>query len=49
MLPEFVDEIVLTNLRVGQETADIALRRSGSRVLVDVLERTGDVRVVTTS
>jgi glycogen debranching enzyme len=49
MLPSFVDEIVLTNLRVGEERADIALRRSGEQVLVDVLERTGDVRVVTTS
>jgi glycogen debranching enzyme len=49
MLPGFVDEIVLTNLRVGNERADIALRRSDSQVLVDVLERTGDVRVVTTS
>ena len=48
-LPSFVDELVLTNLRVGEERADIALRRSGSQVLVDVLERTGDVRVVTTS
>ena len=49
VLPSFVDEIVLTNLRVGEERADIALRRSGEQVLVDVLERTGDVRVVTTS
>ena len=49
LLPEFVDELVLTNLQVGRERADIAVRRSGSRVLVDVLDRTGDVRVVTTS
>lgn len=49
MLPPFVEEIVLANLRVGEERADVALRRSGQQVLVDVLDRTGDVRVVTTS
>jgi glycogen debranching enzyme len=49
MLPPFVDELKLTNLRVGEERAHIALRRSGSQVLVDVFERSGDVRVVTTS
>jgi glycogen debranching enzyme len=49
MLPAFVDELKLSNLSVGGQHADIALRRSGSQVLVDVLHRTGDVRVVTTS
>jgi glycogen debranching enzyme len=49
MLPAFVDELKLSNLRVGGQHADITLRRSGSQVLVDVLHRTGDVRVVTTS
>jgi glycogen debranching enzyme len=49
LLPSFVDEIVLGNLRLGEDRAAIALRRSGSQVLVDVLDRTGDVSVVTTS
>jgi glycogen debranching enzyme len=49
MLPGFVDEIVLGNLAVGEARADIALRRSGSQVLVEVTDRTGPVRVITTS
>ena len=49
LLPAFADEIVLRNLKVADARADIALRRSGEHVLVDVLEREGDVRVVTTS
>ncbi len=49
LLPAFVEEITLTNLVIGEHRADIALRRSGSQVLVDVLDRTGAVRVVTTS
>ncbi|MCA1408526.1 amylo-alpha-1,6-glucosidase [Ensifer sp. IC3342] len=47
-LPRFLDEVVLRRLRTGSGLVDIALRRSRSQVVVDVLERTGRVRVATT-
>jgi glycogen debranching enzyme len=46
ILPEFLDEVVLRNLTVNGGAADIALRRSGAQVVVQVLERTGPVRVL---
>lgn len=48
-LPSFLDEVVLRNLRVGKASADVAVRRSGAHVIVDVIDRKGGVRVVTTS
>jgi len=48
-LPAFLDEVVLRGLSVGDCLADVALRRSRSQVVVDVLQRHGDVRVLTTS
>jgi glycogen debranching enzyme len=48
-LPDFLDEVVLHSVVVGQASADIAIRRSRSQVLVEVLERRGDVSVVTSS
>jgi glycogen debranching enzyme len=49
VMPAFLNEVVLRNLSIGENAADIALRRSGRQVVVDVLERRGPVRVVTTS
>jgi glycogen debranching enzyme len=46
-LPAFLDEVVFHRLAVGSGTANIALRRSRSQVVVDVLERQGGVRVLT--
>ncbi len=48
VLPGFVDEIVLRNLSVGGASADVALRRSGRRAVIDVLDRKGPIRVLTT-
>lgn len=48
-LPAFLNEVVLRGLAVGDCLADVALRRSRSQVVVDVLQRHGDVRVLTTS
>src|SRR6202453_2466147 len=48
-LPDFVDEVTLLNLPLDEATVDVALRRSGLQVVVDVLDRRGSVRVVTTS
>ncbi|MQW88773.1 amylo-alpha-1,6-glucosidase [Sinorhizobium saheli] len=47
-LPPFLDEVVLKHLRIGSGEVDIALRRSRSQVVVDVLERKGRVKVTTT-
>ncbi|ARM13477.1 MULTISPECIES: amylo-alpha-1,6-glucosidase [Rhizobium] len=47
-LPAFLDEVVLRRLRIGAGSADIALRRSGRQVVVDVIDRKGDIRIVTT-
>lgn len=48
-LPAFLDEVVLKNISVADGSVDIALRRSGRRVTVDVLARRGPVRVITTN
>ena len=48
-LPDFLGEVTLRNLRLDGGAADIALRRSGGKVVVDVLDRRGPLRVITTS
>jgi glycogen debranching enzyme len=48
-LPNFVDEVTLHNLVIGDASVDLTLRRSGSQVLVDIRDRKGQVRVVTTN
>jgi hypothetical protein len=49
MMPAFLNEVLLRNLSIGDDAADVAVRRSDRHVVVDVLERRGPVRVVTTS
>lgn len=49
VLPKFLDEIVVRRLTVGDGSVDIALRRFGSEVVVNVLSREGVVRVAVTS
>jgi glycogen debranching enzyme len=49
VLPDFVGEVTLLNLALDEATVDVALRRSGLQVVVDILDRRGSVRVVTTS
>ncbi|KAA0687924.1 amylo-alpha-1,6-glucosidase [Neorhizobium sp. P12A] len=46
-LPSFIDEVMLRHLRVGNGSADVAVRRSGRSVVVDTLGRRGEVRVLT--
>ncbi len=48
-LPSFMDEVMLRHLRVGNGSADVAVRRSGRSVVVDTLGRRGEVRVLTTA
>lgn len=49
VLPAFLDEVVIHRLSVGNAAADVALRRSRSQVVVDVLQRNSPVRVLITS
>ena len=49
MLPAFLDEVSLGNLTLGGDTVDVTLRRSGTQVVVDVADRRGAIRVLTTS
>ncbi len=49
VLPSFTDEVVLRNLRLGSASVDIALRGTQSKVVVDVLERKGEIKVLTTN
>jgi len=48
-MPAFLEQVVLRNLSIGDGKVDVALRQSGQNVVVDVLERRGPVRVLTTS
>jgi glycogen debranching enzyme len=49
LLPDFLNEITLKGLKVGDHSVDVALTRSGSGVVVETLARKGDIRVVTTN
>lgn len=46
-LPAFLDEVTLRNLAVGDSSCDIAVRRSGKGVIVEVLDQRGRLRVLT--
>jgi glycogen debranching enzyme len=47
-LPDFLDMVTVRKLRVGNSCFDIMLRRHGSQVSVDVLDRVGDGQVAVT-
>ena len=47
-LPDFLDQVVIRKLRVGDSQFDLMLRRYGADVSVNVLDRRGDGRVVIT-
>jgi hypothetical protein len=44
-LPEGIDYIELTNLRVEKGSVDLRLRRDGGEVRVDVLRADEDIRI----
>jgi glycogen debranching enzyme len=46
-LPQFLDELTLYGLRLGEARVDIAFDRMGDKVVVKPLDRCGDARVVT--
>jgi glycogen debranching enzyme len=44
-LPEFLDEVLLRNLRLQNASVDLLLRRHGNDVAINVLRREGHVAV----
>ena len=48
-LPDFLDQVVIRNLEVGDSRFDIMLRRYGGDVSVNVLDRRGDGRIAITA
>jgi glycogen debranching enzyme len=46
VMPPFLDEVVIRNLRLGDSRADVRLHRYGSDVTVNVLRREGAARIV---
>ncbi len=49
VLPDFMDEIILRRLSLKGARVDVALRRIGGNVALDVTSRTGNIRVVHTA
>jgi glycogen debranching enzyme len=49
VLPDFTEQINLRRLALNGELVDVALRRTGGNVALDVTSRTGDIRVVHTA
>ncbi len=49
VLPEFLDEVKLTGLSIGDARMDVQLRRTGTDVAVNVLSRKGDIWATSTS
>ena len=48
-LPRFLDEVVLRGLAVREGRADVMLRREGAEVAMNVLARSGPIRVLMVS
>ncbi|UUP16621.1 amylo-alpha-1,6-glucosidase [Nitratireductor thuwali] len=48
-LPAFLEQITLKQLSAGRGSVDVSLRRSGEQVVVEVLRRQGQVKVLTTA
>ena len=46
-LPDFLDEVTLRGLSLGGREIDVALHRTGQEVAVNVLSRSGDIRINT--
>jgi glycogen debranching enzyme len=46
-LPAFLDEVVLSDLRLGQTTVDLSVRRYGEAISLQLIRSQGEVRVST--
>ena len=49
VLPQFLDEVVLRGLTIGEESLDVALLRDGDGIVVKALSRKGAVDLLATS
>ena len=49
VLPPFLDQVMLRRLAVGDSQVDVLLNRVGEEVTAHVVDRRGDIRVMTTS
>jgi glycogen debranching enzyme len=47
VMPDFLSEVVLRNLRLGNAAVDVRLHRYGSDVSANIIGREGSLRVVT--
>ena len=45
-MPAFLDELVIRDLRLGDASADVRLKRDGDDITVSVIRREGEVRIV---
>ncbi|MBV9563590.1 MAG: amylo-alpha-1,6-glucosidase [Bradyrhizobium sp.] len=45
LLPAFLDEVILRDLRLGSSTVDLRVRRHGDEVSLEVLRRRGQIQV----
>jgi glycogen debranching enzyme len=46
VLPDFLDEVIIRNLRLGSSEIDVRLHRYGSDVTANILRRTGSAKVL---
>src|SRR2546428_8503738 len=46
VLPEFLEQVTIRNLRIGEACVDISLTRDKEDVRIDVLRKQGDVKIV---
>jgi glycogen debranching enzyme len=44
-LPEFLDEVILRNLRLGQSSVDLSVRRHGNEISLQVIRSNGHIQV----
>ncbi len=46
ILPSFLDDVLIRNLKLGDSRVDLLIHRHGSDVTVNVVRRTGDAQVL---
>ncbi|MBO0733066.1 MAG: hypothetical protein J2P49_01845, partial [Methylocapsa sp.] len=46
VMPPFLDEVVLSQLRLGSSILDVKLQRHGHDVTLNLLRRKGDAKVM---
>src|SRR5205809_3952108 len=46
VLPEFLEQVTIRNLRIGEARVDLSLSRDKQDVRIDVLRKQGDLKIV---